>query len=75
MVNQAWDAFEDWVDDAVEIVPLHKKEAQKNLADAKEKFKEAAREKSDVEKSICIEIRERNGEIKALKSELRKKKR
>ncbi len=74
MVNQAWDAFEGWIDDAVEIVPSHEKDSRKNLADAKEKFKEATREKSDVEKSTCIEIRERNGEIKALKSELRKKK-
>ena len=73
LVNQVWDAFEEWIDAFVEIIPPHEKEARKQLADAKGKLKEVAAERSEIEKTISIDIREKNGEIKALKSELRKK--
>jgi hypothetical protein len=73
MVNQSWGMFEDWIDDCVEIIPTHKKEARKQLADSKEKLKEAAREKEEFIKTSSIEIREKNGEIKLLKSEIQKK--
>ncbi len=43
MVNQSSDMFEDWIDDWVEIIPPHEKGARKQLADAREKLKEAAR--------------------------------
>jgi hypothetical protein len=29
MVNQAWEAFEGWVDDVIEVVPPIEKDAQK----------------------------------------------
>jgi hypothetical protein len=35
LVNQVWDAFEEWIDAIVEILPPHEKEARKQLADAK----------------------------------------
>jgi hypothetical protein len=73
MVNQSWDMFEDWIDNCVEIIPTHEKEARRQLAIAKEKLKEAAREKEEFTKTSSIEIREKNGEIKLLKSEIQKK--
>jgi hypothetical protein len=73
MVNQSWDMFEDWIDNCVEIIPTHEKEARRQLAIAKEKLKEAAREKEEFIKTSSIEIREKNGEIKLLKSEIQKK--
>lgn len=73
MVNQAWYQFEQWIDDEVELLPPHEKEARKFIAVAKDKLEEAAREKNEAEKTINIEIREKNGEIRLLKSELRRK--
>jgi hypothetical protein len=29
MVNHAWDEFEQWIDDAVEMVPPHEQDARK----------------------------------------------
>ncbi len=73
MVNQVWDAFEGWIDAFVEIIPPHEKEARQQLADAKGLLNGAAEEKRNIENTVNIEIREKNGEIKALKSELRRK--
>jgi hypothetical protein len=70
MVNQAWYAFEDWVDKCIEIIHLHDKEARKELIFAEEKLKEAEKETMEIGKEINIKVHERNGGIKAIKSEL-----
>ena len=56
MVNQSWDMFEDWIDDTVKIIPPHEKETQKQLTDAKEKLKKAAKEKEEFIKTSSIEV-------------------
>jgi hypothetical protein len=73
MVNQSWDMLDDWIDNCAAIISMHEKKARKQLADAKEKLKEATREKEEFIKTCSIEIREKNGEIKLLKSEIHKK--
>jgi hypothetical protein len=70
MVNNAWDGFEQWIDDTVEMIPPHKQDARKKLDEARQKLDEALAERSEVEKTINIEIREKSGEVKRLKSEL-----
>jgi hypothetical protein len=49
---------------------MHKKEAKKKLTDTKLKLKERATEKEELEKNVNIDVCKKNGEIKALKSEL-----
>ncbi len=68
MVNQGWDGLEQWMDDNVEIIPLHEKDARKKLKDAIENFHLASREKKDTERTINIEIREKNAEVEVLKT-------
>jgi hypothetical protein len=70
MVNQVWDDLENWIDDAVEIIPLQEKDARKNLKDAIKNFESAKAEKMESEKTTNIEIREKNAEVKTLKSAL-----
>jgi hypothetical protein len=45
MVNQAWYAFVDWIDECTEIIPPHEKEVRRELIDAEEKLKEVEKEK------------------------------
>jgi hypothetical protein len=45
MVNQAWESFEELVDDFVEIVPPIEKDAHKKVQDAKEKLALATEDK------------------------------
>jgi len=45
MVNQAWYAFVDWINECTEIIPLHEKEVRRELIDAEEKLKEVEKEK------------------------------
>jgi hypothetical protein len=66
IVNQVWDDLENWIDDAVEIIPLQEKDARKNLKDAIKNFESAKAEKTDSEKTTNIEIREKNTEVKRL---------
>lgn len=72
MVNYAWDDFEQWVDDVVEMIPPHEQDARKKLEEARENLDNALAERREVENTINIEIREKSGEVKVLKSELRK---
>jgi len=36
MVNNVWDDFEEWVDNDIEIIPPHEKEARESLARSKD---------------------------------------
>ena len=60
-------------DEEVEIIPLEEKEACTKLKSALEERDNAKAEKKDSEKTVEIEIREKNGEIKAVKAALRRK--
>jgi hypothetical protein len=73
MVNQAWVAFEEWVDDVVEVVPPNEKEARKQLADAIEKVAQAAEEKKQSDATINVELREKSSAATLIKAQLRRK--
>ena len=73
MVNQVWDEVEWWTDEHVEIIPSEEKEARKGLKSAIENRDRAKVEKHESEKTVEIELREKNGEIKALKAALWRK--
>jgi hypothetical protein len=73
MVNNVWDDFEEWIDNAVEIVPPHEKDARDALLLSKDALALAIDEKKEGDQKINIEIREKNAEAKLLKSELRKR--
>jgi hypothetical protein len=74
MVNHAWDNFENWIDDAVEMIPPHEQNARKKVMEAVENLSAASKEKEVTEQTINVEIREKNVEINLLKTELRKTK-
>jgi hypothetical protein len=73
MVNQAWEAFEGWVDDVVEVVPPIEKDARKEVQDAREKVAIATEEKKHVDGTINIDIREKSGAANLIKAQLRRK--
>ncbi len=73
MVNQAWDAFEDWVDDAVKIAPPHEKEAHMEVLDTKERLAIALDDKKEADATINIDIHEKSGEAASIKAQLRRK--
>jgi hypothetical protein len=73
MVNQAWDDFEKWIDDVVEVIPQCEKDARKKLAEAFELRERAASEKKRADQEFNIEIREKNAELKILKAQLKRK--
>ncbi len=52
------------MDDKVEIIPLYEKGARKKLKDAIENLDLASRAKKDAERTINIEVREKNAEVK-----------
>ncbi len=70
MVNHAWDEFEQWIDDAVKMVPLHEQDARKLVIVAGEKLELAQAQWEEDEKTVNVEIREKSTEIKVLKSDL-----
>ena len=72
MVNHAWDDFEQWIDDVVEMVPPHEQDARKEVIKAKEDLQIALSQREEDDKTMNIEIREKSAEVKVLKSELRK---
>jgi hypothetical protein len=41
MVNHAWDDFEQWIDDAVEMVPPHEQDARKLVVATKQNLEAA----------------------------------
>ncbi len=51
MVNQAWDYFEQWIDDVVEMIPPEEQMARKNVSEAKEYFDVAYVESDEAEKN------------------------
>ncbi len=73
MVNQALDTFEDWMDDAVEIIPSHEKEARREVLDTKERLAIALDNKKEADATINIKIREKSGEAVSIKAQLWKK--
>lgn len=73
MVNNVWDDFEQWVDDKVEIIPPHEKEARLSLERAQQALASSTAEKEEGDRTLNIEIREKNAEAKLLKTELRRK--
>ena len=73
LVNQVWEDFENWVDGSVEIVPVDEKAARKAVLDAKERLDRAADERDTAKKTISVEIRQKNAEVKSLKCELQRR--
>jgi hypothetical protein len=73
LVNQVWDDVETWIDDEVERIPVDENTAQKSVFDAKERLDAASKEKEEARNTICIEIKQKNAEVKTLKRELKKK--
>jgi len=73
MVNQAWDSLEEWINNVVEIITEHEKDARKKLKDASKLHAIAVTEKKEADKTINIEIRQKNAELKVLKTALRRK--
>ncbi len=73
LVNQVWDNFESWVNDVVEQVPVDEKAARVALFEAQEKLAEATNNKESAKKTISIEIRQKNAEVKRLERELRRR--
>jgi hypothetical protein len=71
MFSHAWDAFEDWVDDAVEIIPPHEKDARREVLGKKEKLAIALDNKKEVDATINIKMREKSGEAASIKAQLR----
>jgi hypothetical protein len=57
MVSHAWDSFENWIDDSVEMIPPHEQDAQKKVMEAMENLSEASNENEEAEKTINVEIR------------------
>ncbi len=74
MVNNVWDEFDESViDKDVEIVPPHEKDARDALSLSKDALAVAIDDKKGGDQMINIEIREKNTEVKLLKSELHKR--
>ena len=73
MVNQAWESFEEWVDDVVEIVPPIKRDARKQVQDAKEELAVALENKKQADATINIELREKSGTVTLIKANLSRK--
>jgi hypothetical protein len=60
MVNHVWDNVENWIDDSVEMIPPHEQDARKKVMEALENLSDASKEKEDAEKTINVEIREKD---------------
>jgi hypothetical protein len=61
MVNQVWEAFEEWVNAIVEVVPPFERDAHTEVKNAKEKLELAIEEKKQVDATTNIEIRDKSG--------------
>jgi NACalpha-BTF3-like transcription factor len=73
MVNQVWEAFEEWVDAIVEVVPPFERDARTEVKNAKEKLELAIEEKKQVDATTNIEIRDKSGTLNVIKAQLRRK--
>jgi hypothetical protein len=71
MVNLAWDAFELWIDNDVEMIPLHEQDAHQKVLEAARQFDIATTKKKEAEQTINVDIRAKKAEIKMLKMQLR----
>jgi hypothetical protein len=65
--------LEQWIEDKVEIIPLQEKEARKKWKEALEDLNVASSEKKEAERTINIEVREKNTEVKVLKTQLKRR--
>jgi hypothetical protein len=72
MVNQAWEDLVTWIDDVVEKIPFDEKTARFSVLEAKDNLNNIAKEREEAKKTISIEIREKNAELKLLKGELKR---
>jgi hypothetical protein len=70
MLNQACDSFKKWIDNFIEIIPEHEKDAHKNVREASEFHNIAVMEKKEADKTINIDIHEKNAELKVLRAAL-----
>jgi hypothetical protein len=73
MVNQAWDNFEDWVDEYVEVVPPAEKAARQELLNARQNLDLAMEEKKESDIIANIDLREKSGAVNLIKAQLRRK--
>lgn len=74
MVNLVWDTFELWIDNVAELIPPLEQDTRKKLIEVERNLFDATEQKKEADRTVNIEIREKNAEIKALKSELKKTK-
>ena len=74
MVNLVWDTFELWIDNVAEMIPPLEQDTRKKLIEVERNLFDATEQKKEADRTVNIEIREKNAEIKALKSELKKTK-
>ncbi len=54
MLNQAWDDFEQWIDDVVEMIPPKEQIACKKVSEAKENLDVASIERDEAEKQSTL---------------------
>ncbi len=74
MVNLVWDNFENWIDSVAEMIPPPEQDARKKVSKVGKSLEDAYKEKAEADKTVNIEIRENNAEIKVVKMELKKAK-
>ena len=72
MVNHAWDNFEQWIDDDVEMIPQHEKDSRKVVITTAENLERAVSQRTNDENTVNVDIRVKSAEVKVLKSNLRK---
>jgi len=72
MVNHAWDNFEQWIDDDVEMIPQHEKDSRKAVITTAENLERAISQRTNDENTVNVDIRVKSAEVKVLKSNLRK---
>jgi hypothetical protein len=63
MVNQAWEVFEGWVDNVVEVIPPIERDARKEVQDATE-------EKNHTDTTINIDVQEKSGAANLIKAQV-----
>jgi hypothetical protein len=70
MVNQAWEVFEGWVDNVVEVIPPIERDARKEVQDATEKLELATEEKNHTDTTINIDVQEKSGAANLIKAQV-----
>jgi hypothetical protein len=59
MVNLVWDDFELWIDNEVEMIPLHELEARRKVSEASQLLDAAIVEKKEADITINIDIQQK----------------